>query len=98
MSKELQDIKNSLASVFQKYGVKKASVFGSFARGDAQENSDVDLLVSFSDTTDLFDVFSMKEEAESLLKKEVDIVSEKSIISYFKDYIYKDLQLIYEQR
>ena|SRR3989344_4503238 len=102
MSKEekIKHIAEKTSPIFQKYGIKYAGIFGSYARGDERPDSDVDILVSFGDQTfTLLDFISFKEEISELLKKPVDVVSDRAVIPYFRDYIYRDLTPIYgEQR
>ncbi|MDX9706854.1 MAG: nucleotidyltransferase family protein [Azospira sp.] len=62
-------------------------VFGSVARGEASENSDVDLLVSFAPGASLFDLIDLKEDAEQLLGTSVDIVSEGGISPFLEQRI-----------
>lgn len=62
-------------------------VFGSVARGDANENSDLDLLVHFRDGASLFDLIDLKEHAEKLLGLPVDVVSDGGLSPYLKDRI-----------
>ncbi len=98
MSQEIQDIQYKIAPILKKYGVVKAGVFGSYARGESHENSDIDLLVVFDKKTNYFDYMVLKDELEDSLGSKVDLVSERNIIPYFREYIYKDLQPIYEER
>jgi predicted nucleotidyltransferase len=62
-------------------------VFGSVARGEANENSDVDLLVNFLPGASLFDLIDLKEDAEQLLGTSVDIVSEGGISPFLEQRI-----------
>lgn len=99
MTETLENIAINTRPIFEKYGIKYAGVFGSYARGEARPDSDVDILVSFGDQIfTLLDMVSFKEEISEKLKKPVDIVSDRAVISYFKEYIYRDLKPIYEQR
>ncbi len=98
MSQEIQDIQYKIAPILKKYGVVKAGVFGSYARGESHEESDIDLLVVFDKKTNYFDYMVLKDELEDSLGSKVDLVSERNIIPYFREYIYKDLQPIYEER
>lgn len=50
-------------------------MFGSVARGDAGEDSDIDLLVDFEPDSSLFDLLHLTEELEQLLGHRVDVVS-----------------------
>jgi uncharacterized protein len=94
----IENISTTLKPILRKYGIKYAGIFGSYARGDARPDSDVDILVSLGDRTfTLFDMMDFKDEISKQLKKSVDIVSDRAIVSYFRDFIYKDLKPIYEQ-
>ena len=54
---------------------KRVYLFGSLARGDDNEASDVDLLVEFDDNGSLFDLMHIEDEVEQLLGVPVDVVS-----------------------
>ena len=58
-----------------RHGASNVRVFGSVARGDASEQSDVDLLVDFDAGSSLFDLLHLTEELEQLLGRPVDVVS-----------------------
>ena len=99
MSDNVKNIAETIKPTLEKYGVKYAGLFGSQSRGDARPNSDVDILVAPG--TKLFsvwDVVGLKEELSMLLKKKVDLILEKAIIPYFRDYIFRDLKIIYDSR
>ena len=71
----LEQIKNSAEEIAVRYPVKKISLFGSFADGSANENSDVDLLVEFSSPyVSLFLLSEIKIELESILNADVDLI------------------------
>lgn len=71
----LDDIKNAIADILAKYPIKKISLFGSYANGSANEDSDVDILVEFlSPNISLLTISAMKYEIESKLNKEVDLI------------------------
>lgn len=58
-----------------RHRARSVRVFGSVARGDAGENSDIDLLVEFEPDSSLFDLLHLTEELEKLLDHRVDVVS-----------------------
>ena len=72
-----------LHRIFKAHHVIKAEVFGSVLTSEFTASSDVDLLVTFSDNIDVLDYsdnyFELKEELEGLLKRRVDLVSERSL-------------------
>lgn len=87
-----------LAQICKKNDVSKMYVFGSAARGEATKSSDVDLLVEFSKQKSLLKVVSLERELEEGLGTKVDLLTEAAISPYLRDYIKKDLRLIYEER
>ena len=60
--------------ILKKYGVLRASLFGSVVRGDTHKNSDVDILVKVPKNKSLFDMMDIQFELEDALKKKVDLV------------------------
>jgi uncharacterized protein len=71
----LDQIKKSAEEIAEKHPVKKLSLFGSYAAGNATEQSDVDLLIEFcSPSISLFTLSEIKIELESILKTEVDLI------------------------
>lgn len=66
--------KTKLIEIFKRYGVTKAAVFGSQARGDAKVSSDIDFLIEMEDTRSLMDLAGLKIDLEELLDKNVDLV------------------------
>jgi predicted nucleotidyltransferase len=84
-----------LQTLLTEYGVVSASIFGSYARGEATENSDLDLLVTYKDGTSLFDVLKLNDQLESVTGKRVDLVSKKFIKPRLAKRIQKDLVKLY---
>ena len=82
----MKTLKNKIVPILLKYKVKKASLFGSYAKGDYNAESDVDIL--FQPPQDMgLEVVSLKRELENSLKKKVDLVSFNGISKYLKKYI-----------
>jgi predicted nucleotidyltransferase len=77
---------------------KRASIFGSYARGEAIQSSDLDLLVEFEPSISLLTFVRYKRELEKLLGKKVDLLTPASISPYIFPKIQKDLKLIYERK
>jgi|SRR3989344_3375395 len=101
MSKEekIKHIAEKTSPIFQKYGIKYAGIFGSYARGEDKEGSDVDILIKRGDQTiSLLDFVGIKDELEEILNKKVDLVSEAAVIPYFKANIFSELTSIYGER
>ncbi len=76
----------------QKFGVKRIGIFGSFARGEEREDSDLDVLVVFEEGQKTFDNYmDLKFYLEDLFGREVDLVTEKALKPQLKDIIMKDV-------
>lgn len=66
------------------FGVGSLSVFGSFARGEQEEGSDVDMLVDFAASPTLDSYMGLKERLEELLGRHVDLVTRRSMRNEFR--------------
>ncbi len=93
-----QNIKKQILPILRRHGVMKASVFGSFARGEAKKGSDVDLLVKLPKGKSLLDLVSLKLELEEKLGRKVDVLTYNSINHLLKDIILNEQKIIYEKR
>jgi len=88
----------SLQRDFTGTPVKKAYLFGSYARNQAGSGSDIDILVELDHTNPIgMKIFRFQSELEDLMKRKVDLVSLKGISKYVKPFIDKDKILIYER-
>ena len=83
--------------MLKKYGVVRAGIFGSFARGEVTPGSDVDILVELPPGKSLLDLAGLKIELEKRLKRKVDVLTYKSIRPLLRDSILKDEVRIYEK-
>lgn len=71
----------------ERYGIRKIRVFGSFARGDARSESDLDLLVEYTPGRGGFAFVEFCDEVEELLGRKIDVVTEKSLHPLLRDKI-----------
>jgi uncharacterized protein len=85
----------TLAPICRKYGVSSLAVFGSFARGEARPDSDLDLLVSFAIRVSLLRMVAMERELSDLVGRRVDLQTEAALSPYIKDQILKERRVIY---
>ncbi|MCL5666493.1 MAG: nucleotidyltransferase family protein [Patescibacteria group bacterium] len=92
---ELEEVKRRITPILNRYGVKRAAVFGSVARGEAGRDSDVDLLIELDEPLGLFKLAQLNYVLEDVLQKKVDLVKTENIKPSFKDNILKDAVYIY---
>ena len=85
-------LNNKIKVILRKHNIAKASIFGSYARGEAKKNSDIDILIEVPKGINfsLLDLVGLQLELENVLKKKVDILTYKSIHPSLKPYIMKD--------
>ncbi len=90
---------DKIKGYFRKQPVVKAWLFGSFARGEAGDDSDVDILVSFDKDArvSLLRRASMMCDLEDLLHRHVDLVNELSLFPEVAKEVNQDKRLIYER-
>ena len=92
----LRPVKKYLAG----QAIEKAWLFGSYARNDFDDKSDVNILVRFRqpNTLDLFDYIGIQQDLEDITGKKVDLVEEGFVKPFAKESIEKEKQLIYERK
>ena len=69
--------------VAEKYGIEKVWIFGSYARGEATEDSDIDLLISYEKLVGMFALGGLYADMEEAFNKPVDIVSERALTAIY---------------
>ena len=92
------DIRIFLSGYFKDKPVCRVWLFGSFARGEEQENSDVDLMIDLDHTQHVgVKFFGMWDDLEKLLGRNVDLVTENELASYARESFDRDKILVYER-
>lgn len=84
--------------ILKKYGVIRASLFGSVIRGEENKQSDIDILVEMPKGSSLFDMLRVKVDLEESLGRKVDLVQYKAIKDYLKKEILSSQKLIYQKQ
>jgi uncharacterized protein len=88
----------AIREYFKDQPVLKAFLFGSYSRKDADDNSDVDLLVELDYSQHIgFGFVRIKEGLEKKLHRKVDLVSAKAVSPHILPFIEKDKYLVYER-
>lgn len=88
---KLKEIRPALTA---RYKVKEILLFGSFARGDQAENSDIDLLTEFNDNADLFDLIGLELFLEETFKRPIDVVPKKALRAELRENVLQQVVAI----
>jgi hypothetical protein len=92
-----QAMTQKIANYFKTQPVLKAWLFGSYARGEQTENSDVDILIQPEKSVGLFKLSGMHLDLQDLLQINVDLVTEKGLLPFARKSADRDKILIYER-
>jgi len=82
--------REAILAIAERYGASNIRLFGSVARGDAIESSDIDFLVRFEPGRSLFDQGGLLMDLRDLLGIRVDVVSEGALKGRFEQHVRKD--------
>ena len=93
----IPEISALITPIARKYGVKRVSVFGSVARGEAHAGSDVDLCIDAGEIKSLIGLVSFRLDAEEKLRTSVDVVTTTSSDRAFLNRIQTEAVTVYEQ-
>lgn len=86
----IDELKKKIIPVLKEAGVTRAALFGSVARGEATEKSDVDILFDAPEGMGLFQYVHLSNQLEDTLAKKVDLVSYRAIKPRLKQYVLQD--------
>ncbi len=92
----IEEIRERIYPIAKKYGVKKVYLFGSYARGEATEKSDVDLRIEKGRIKDFFMLSGFHMDTSEILKKQVDLLSVLPEHKAFRENLKRDEVMIYE--
>lgn len=87
----LRILKNNKTELQKRYPISELGLFGSYARGDFNENSDIDILVDFNQRIDGFDYIRLAHELEDVFNYKIDLVSRKGIKPKYLPFVEKSL-------
>ena len=91
----IPQIKTIVTRICKKYGVKNAYLFGSYAKGQADSQSDIDLIIDKGDIHTYRDYFHFHQELEDSLGTKVDLTSEEGMFPKFFNLIKNDRIMLY---
>ena len=93
MNKADQD---KIINICRRNDISMIGIFGSTARGEDTESSDIDLFVKLSKPKSLLSLVRLERNLSEALGKKVDLLTEGAISPYLKDRIFNELTVIYE--
>lgn len=88
--------RDKIIEICKQNEIEYCALFGSFARGDADETSDVDILVRFTRPVG-WAFYGIAEDLQSALGRNVDLATEAMLNRHIRDSVLGDLQVIYEK-
>lgn len=91
----IEELRRIIAPIARQHGVESVSLFGSYSRGTASAESDVDLKIEKGQLHSLFQLCGFRLAVEDALKLPVDLVTSESSDRTFLDMIKKDEVLLY---
>ena len=91
-----KDLFKKIVTILERYGAKKIAIFGSYARDEAKPESDIDIIVEFSERKSLLDLVGIEQELSDALGVKADLLTEKSISPYMIDRVKREMKVIYE--
>jgi predicted nucleotidyltransferase len=86
-----------LAALCARLGIRRLSVFGSVARGEATPESDIDLLAEFTERVTLLDLVRAERELADELGHPVDLLTPAALSPHLRDRIQKEARVLYER-
>lgn len=93
----IDEIQKIAIPIVKQYGIDRLCLFGSYARGDANENSDLDFLIDKGELKGLMQYISLLNQLEEKFNCHVDLVSTGTSNKKFLNKIKKDRVLLYER-
>jgi hypothetical protein len=82
--------RDAILDIARRYGAHDIRVFGSVARGDVGESSDLDLIVRFEPGRSLFDHGGLIMDLRDLLRVKVDVIDEEGMRERFRNHVMKE--------
>jgi len=90
MRKAVEELKSKIIPILQQHDVIHAAIFGSFARGEEREDSDLDILVEFGKGKSLLDLVGLKLELEEFLGRKIDVVTYNALHPRMREGVLKE--------
>jgi predicted nucleotidyltransferase len=89
-SRDLRSRRDEIFKIAALHGAKDLRIFGSVARGETTQSSDLDVLIRLEPGRSLLDLIGIKQDLEDLLGCSVDVVTEDAVSPHIRDQVLKD--------
>jgi len=96
MGANIEELKQKIYPIAQDYGLKAVYLFGSYARGDATDDSDYDFFINKGELHSLYQLSGLRLDLKEVLQKDVDIVTDGMRNARLQNVIERDRVLLYE--
>jgi predicted nucleotidyltransferase len=90
----IRDKGKEILRVSHQHGARRVRIFGSAARGQATETSDLDILVEMETGSSLLDIVAIQQDLEDLLGCKVDVVTESALSPYIREDVLKEARTL----
>ena len=91
----MDEMMEKLIHILKKHHAKKIEIFGSYARGEQKETSDLDVIVEFEKRKSLLELVGIEQELEDALGIKVDLLTRASISPYLIERIEKESKVVF---
>lgn len=86
----IRDRRVAMLAIAKEHGAVSVRIFGSYARGEEKQLSDIDLIVEMEPGRSLVDIIAIKHDLEDLVHKKVDVVTENALSPYIREEILQE--------
>jgi predicted nucleotidyltransferase len=90
----LRNRRNEILRIASAHGAQDVRVFGSVARGESVQGSDLDFLVRLEPGYSLLDLIAIKQDLEDLLSCEVDVITEAALSPYIREQVLQEATML----
>jgi predicted nucleotidyltransferase len=90
MAYDLSALGERVVPALRRHGVVRAGIFGSAARGEARDGSDLDVLVEFEPGRTLFDLVDLRDELTEILGRDADVVTYRSLHPLLRERVLRE--------
>ncbi|MDY6952126.1 MAG: nucleotidyltransferase family protein [Thermodesulfobacteriota bacterium] len=86
----IREQRENILKIAKAHGATNLKIFGSYARGDEQAGSDIDLLIELEPGRSLLDIIAIKQDIEDMINRRVDVVTAGALSPYIREEIVKE--------